>query len=119
MTSLVRSKPLPLAQADRQVELAERGADVAPHVGHQRLQARVVRGQHLQPVHLGLDRGDGPLVRRQVLGLAGDDEAALAGFGVDDERQHAIEREEQLVAAQEVGRLFAKRSRVDDRQDRR
>ena len=58
---------LAIAQADRQLELAELGADAAPHLGHQPPLHRVVARQPLERVDLRLDRRDGGAVRREVL----------------------------------------------------
>ena len=102
------------AHVDRLRQIAELGGDQGLHLVYVRLLSRVALGESAQS---GDARGQVPkggVVRRQVLIVDGDEEAALAGLGVLQQRQDDLDRfPDNQGLDDEVSRL-AERVHLDD-----
>ena len=85
---------------------------------------RIVRHGALQDLELGRQRIDGGLVGREVGGLAGQQEAALAGLGILHQRQRGdhvalqFERLAHSIIVQALS-LDQQRARADQRGEHR
>ena len=109
------------ANSDGLVEFLELGRNTFAHGGEAGVLTGVVNGQTLELFDLDIDRGFRFVERLQINGVSGDDEPALARFGILGQRQDILQASHHLPGVRDPAgvlsdlvQVLVRQPRVDD-----